>query len=403
MSSINAPFNDNYTNNYYADALAELARLYNEHNHFTPQVKSFLLYDLVVGQEVQFFSATGTSDPFQAIGSTIPLTISNITASELTLSRAASVSVGGILAYYKNFEYIKIANVLCIGNSPAINWVIQDLEAGSITGALLEKLLRKTYSSYYPLNYPLQAVSSLPPSSAIVNNIAVSIIDDFFYFGGYLQPNPRVSLVRGQVYNFNLTSQALSAGGLKIVKELVSPAYPLKYWAAGVSNITTAGQITGVSFYVPTIAPTNLFYQSSTSPFRYGTFEITGGELTTANSVYAFWRSSNTPEIPAEAPEKIIPISISSVSSLRLLRWSVYPEWANVASIGHVFIQLQLHELGQPIKALSMLKLLETTGKQTFNLNQGIILNENSFIVCAVYSPSKISGLFQEVYVTEIA
>lgn len=398
------PFSNLFTSTYYGDAFSELIRLYNLHNHDLTFVKSFLVHPLRTSMPVSFSSNTAIADPFNEIGSNTPLLIERVSANILTLSRAATKSTVGFITYVKDGEYQQIKLVKCTEGAKTLEWDSTTLDAGTVEANVLLKVLQKPYNSYFPLNYLLPSAPGEPPANAITNHVSLELVDQFYRFSGSVGANPKIVLQRGQIYEITLSAELLALGEFRIVRDLVDPAYPLKKWELGVSPLLNSSNVViGVKFYVPTVAPALLFYQSSISPFRFGEIEIHGGELTTDNAIYAIWQEANPDTIPLDPPAHLVPITLKTQEELRLIEWTVYPEWSSSINIGHVFIQLQLHQTGLPITSLSQLTQIGATGKVTISINQNVLIPANSSLMCAIYSPSAIKGIFQELYVSELS
>lgn len=412
MATNTKPFSNVFSNTYQGDIITELIKRYNEHDHSIAFLKSFLVYGLVKDQVVSFFTtaASGDPDPFSGIGATVDLTITRVTATSLTLSRPANTATVGTLSYTEGGVLKTIPGLSCTNGSAVLTWANADNDAGTINPVTILKILQKPWNSYYPINNASTVPTYTPPTTAPVVNYTVGLNNagQFIYSQGSVlsTPNQTINLVRGSVYNFNFTTDLLAQGGFHIVSDLVNTAYPLKLYTAGVSAIRDGSGTTviGTQFYVPLTAPPTLYYQSGTSNTRYGQFNISGGELTTDNAIYALWQSATTTAIPTELPDHLIPLAIKTPNQLRLVEWNLLPQWSSAQRIGYIYVQLQLHLPNQGgISALSPVTLIDDAGQQTVPLNQDIIIPANSMVAAALYNPYLIKGLHQELYTSELS
>jgi hypothetical protein len=410
MATNTKPFSNLFSNTYYGDILAELIKLYNEHNHSVSFLKSFLVYNLEKGLEVTFSSLDnlGNADPFAQIGSLVPLTITRVTSTALTLSRVADASIVGKLTYVEDGEYKVITGIRCIQGSALIEWVDSPEDAGTVNPSILLKVLQKSINSYFPISNSSSQPTPTPPQNALVNDVTVTLDGNGFYiFSGDITsstPNASITLNRGEVYNFTLSQPILDNGGLHVVKELVNPAFPLVKYLDGVSELkNNLDVVIGVKFYVPLVAPSVLYYQSATNSSRYGELLIVGGELTTDNAIYALWQQSTEASIPIQTPDYLVPLVIKTPNPYRLIEWNLIPHWTSSINTGYIFAQLQVYTSNSDVIPLSEVALIDDVGTQTIEIIQDELIPANSSIMCALYTPYLINGVSQEIYISDVA
>lgn len=410
MPSNTKPFSALYTNTYYGDILSELVRLYNSHDHAITSLKSFAVLNLQKSQQISFTPTDNLPDPFNQLNNTNPLTIEKITASTLTVNRNALANVEGFLTYTNGNEYQQINNVTTQAGSADIIWQDNPTDAGSITPNTLSALLEKTYTNYYKFldnsdeSLNLYTAPTSAESSKTRLFVSLNLLDQFEIVdeeNKSVLVNNILTLNRGSVYEFYLSESLIVDGGFYLVEDLVNPAYPIKPINSGVSPIKDLTQVLiGFKFYVPAATPSTIYYQSKTAANRYGQINIVGGELTEDNAVYALWQDKLDLTVPSQVPDYLIPLTISTSKPSRLIDWYLYPEWTGSLDIGRLFIQLQLHNASTGITALSDLTLIDSLGKHLIDIDQNYIIPQNSCMMCAVYTPYKVKGLWQELLTT---
>ena len=398
------PFNINLTNSYAGDAFSELVRTYNHHTHSLATSNNFLSYNLDVNYEVGFVGISAIADPFKAIGAPSPLKIVAIGSSQLTLSRPATATTNGTLSYVDptTNQFKLISGLIATEGLSILKFDLALNRSGLINSAFVDLSLARYVVTAADLTSN-STVSAPPQTTTGAYTVDLYPTGNYFIAGTVdptlvsIDPNPTLVLTRGRAYTFALTAGVLSGGGFTLVSDLCEPKEGLKPYTLGVSTNIALGII---SFIVPNDAPAQLFYQSRRSPYTYGEIQVVGG---TIDAISATQVNQGFIAVPTIAPDRLLCLTLSSLNPYRIVKWEVFPDWTTPNSPGSFYMQLQArNSTGNPI-AISQLVTVDTV--DTTILTEFLIapiLAEATSIFCAVYAPTGINSLTQQLTILDL-
>lgn len=397
--SVLPQFNPNLTNSYSGDAFSELVQSFNIHNHTLASTSNFLAYPLLPGATVSFLGLSqSASDPFSGLSNSIPLVISSVTVGTLTLSRAANTTTLGALTYQNpltnSFEIIE--NLRAVAGSNQVSFDLAANRSGFITPELLNSALTR----YLIADAQILATGSnstpiLPVPTVL--NISTTVAG-YYQVSGYLQPNPALTLIRGQSYVLNSNSAVILAGGFNLVTQVRDPVLGLLRVTQGLVVNSNQSQ----TYTVPYNAPNQLFYQSASQPNLYGNILISGGTIPTPPGL---WQpnQSQPPQIPIQPSHQIAILSLSAVSNYRITQLDIHPHWTLPTDPKDVYVQLVVaNSLGIATALSPVLKLdtLDSVAVTTDLTNQ--IIARNNIVYCAVYAPVNLSRISFQLTILDL-
>lgn len=397
--SVSPQFNPNLTNSYSGDAFSELVRSFNTHNHSLASTSSFFTYPLLPGASVSFLGLSqAASDPFSSFNNSIPLVISGVTASTLTLSRAANATTLGALTYQNpitnTFEIIE--NLRVVDGSSQISFDLTVDRSGFVAPELLNSALTRYLIADAQI---LTTGSNTPPTLPVPTTLNITTTTAGYYeVSGYLQPNPNLTLIRGQTYILNSNAAVVLAGGFNLVTQVRDPVLGLLRLTSGL--VVTSNQLQ--TYTVPYSAPSQIFYQSASQSALYGSILITGGIIPTPPGL---WQpnQSQPPQIPIEPSHQIAILSLSAVSNYRITRLDIHPHWTLPTAPKDVYVQLVVANSVGTATALSPVIKLDTLDPVavTTALTSQIISVDN-IVYCAVYAPVNLSRLTFQLTILDL-
>jgi hypothetical protein len=389
------------SNSYAGDTFTQLIQTYNQHTHPLANSTNFLTYPLTVGLQVSFTGISQANpDPFAGIGNALPLTILEISADAIKVSRAATANLN--LTTIATLTYIDSAgdpqqlnnlNVTAGSNLVTFNLIIQARD-GLISSSLLNKCLTKYLTTDAAVD---QTQTNSLPTLPVPQPLIVSVANSTYAVSTYTGNNPILSLVRGQQYVFTVASTALLSGGFNLVTQVQDPLYGLKLVTAGV---TTDNVNHTVTYTVPYDAPSTLFYQSNDSANLYGQINITGGTVLPNSNV---WQPVQTTlVIPTSLPHQQTVLLLSANTKYRLTKFEIYPQWLDPSAPKDAYVQLQylLNSLSfalSPVLRLQSLDVLRASAQLAT-----LIIPAEATVLAALYTPINLKRLSYQLTTVEL-
>jgi hypothetical protein len=396
--SVLPQFNPNLTNSYTGDAFSELVRSFNTHKHSQASTTNFLAYPLLLNAPVSFLGLSQSApDPFSGFSNSVPLVISAVAANTLTLSRAANVDTLVALTYQNpitnSYEIIENLQVTNGSNQVTFNLAIDR------TGFVAPALLNSALTRYLIADAQISATgSNSTPTLPLATVIDITTTASGYYnLSDYAQPNPTLSLVRGQSYVLSSNAAVILAGGFNLVTQVRAPALGLLKVTQGLVITSNALQ----TYTVPYDAPSQLFYQSASQPALYGSISITGGIIPTPPGL---WQpnQSQPPQIPTQIPHQITMLSLSAVSNYRITKLNIYPHWTLPNNPKDAYIQLVVANTAGIARALSSVIKLDTLDPAAVTALSNQIISSNDQVYCAIYAPVNLSRLSFQLTILDL-